>query len=296
MTFVWHVDDLKISQKNGDTMDALINKLSKQYGREADLTIHRGKVHEYLEVKLDYCEQGKVKINMTEILDDLPDKYQGRAITPTANHLFEVNEAARKLIKKDAQAFRTIVAKPLFLCKHAWPDILTGVDFLKTRVGEPDEDDDKKLLRILKYLRGTRDIVLTLESDGTGTVNWWVDGEFAVHNDTKIHTGRMMSMGRGNLYSASSKHKINTKISMKAELVGVDDLMPQILWIQYFLEAQGMKVSDNIVYQDNQSALNLEKNRRESSGKRTRHINIRYFFVTDRIQENEIKWSIAQRT
>ena len=76
---------------------------------------------------------------------------------------------------------------------------------------------------------------------------------------------------------------------MKSELVGVDDLMPQILWIQYFLEAQGMKVSDNIVYQDNQSALNLEKNRRESSGKRTRHINIRYFFVTGRIQANEME-------
>ena len=41
--------------------------------------------------------------------------------------------------------------------------------------------------------------------------------------------------------------------------MGVDDLMPQILWMQYFLEAQGMKVSDNVVYQDNQSAMNLEK-------------------------------------
>ena len=50
-----------------------------------------------------------------------------------------------------------------------------------------------------------------------------------------------------------------------------------------------MKVSDNVVYQDNQSAMKLEKNGRSSSGKRTRHINIRYFFVTDRIQENQMK-------
>ena len=166
ITVVWHVDDLKISHKNGYTVSALINKLSKRYGKEADLTIHQGKVHEYLGMKLDYCEEGKVKIDMTDylkkILDDLPNKYQGRAITLAANHLFSVNKTTRKLSKKDAQVLHTIVAKLIFLCKRAQPDILTGVSFLTTRVREPDEDNDKKLSRLLKYLSGTRDIVLTL--------------------------------------------------------------------------------------------------------------------------------------
>ena len=35
MTAVWHIDDLKISPKNGDTVDALINNLSQTYGKEA---------------------------------------------------------------------------------------------------------------------------------------------------------------------------------------------------------------------------------------------------------------------
>jgi hypothetical protein len=43
-----------------------------------------------------------------------------------------------------------------------------------------------------------------------------------------------------------------------------------------------------IVYQDNQSSILLEKNGRASSSKRIRHINIRYFFVTDRIAAKEI--------
>ena len=37
------------------------------------------------------------------------------------------------------------------------------------------------------------------------------------------------------------------------------------------------------IYQDNQSAMLLEKNGRRSSGRRTRHMNIRYFFISDRI-------------
>ena len=64
-------------------------------------------------MKINYREQGKVKTDMTDylkkILNDLPDKYQGRAIPPAANHLFEVNETAGKLSKKYTQVFQTIV-------------------------------------------------------------------------------------------------------------------------------------------------------------------------------------------
>ena len=45
MTVVWHVDDQNISQKNRDTVDAIINQLSEQNGKEAELMIHKGKVH-----------------------------------------------------------------------------------------------------------------------------------------------------------------------------------------------------------------------------------------------------------
>jgi hypothetical protein len=55
--------------------------------------------------------------------------------------------------------------------------------------------------------------------------------------------------------------------------------------------AQGFAVEPSMVYQDNQSAILLEKNGRGSSSKRTRHIDIRYFFVTDRIQNKEVQVS-----
>jgi hypothetical protein len=65
--------------------------------------------------------------------------------------------------------------------------------------------------------------------------------------------------------------------------------MAQVMWTRYFLEEQGYGVTENIIYQDNQSAMLLEKtNGRKSIGKRTRHICIRYFFVTDRIKSNEV--------
>ena len=44
-----------------------------------------------------------------------------------------------------------------------------------------------------------------------------------------------------------------------------------------------------MVYQDNFSTMRLENNGRGSSGKKTRHIKVRYFFVTDRIAKGDMR-------
>ena len=100
-------------------------------------------------------------------------------------------------------------------------------------------------------------------------MRWWTDASFAVHHDMKSHTGGAMSLGKGAIYSSSIKQHLATKSSTEAEIVGINDVMPQVLWTQYFLEVQGHKVNDCTVYQDNQSAFLLEKNGRASSSRCT---------------------------
>ena len=130
---------------------------------------------------------------------------------------------------------------------------------------------------------------LTLEADDLQLVHWWINGAFATHRDMCSHTGGAMSLGKGVIYSTSTQQKLNTRSSTEAELVAVDDCMSQILWTRYFLAAQGYNINDCIVYQGNKNAILLEQNGRASSSKRTRHINIRYYFVTDRANCGEIK-------
>jgi hypothetical protein len=86
----------------------------------------------------------------------------------------------------------------------------------------------------------------------------------------------------------SKKQKINTRSSTESELVGVDDAAPQMLWTRYFIEAQGYKVYKSILNQDSISVMFLERNGKGSSSKRKKHINMRYFFIKDRIRSGEI--------
>jgi hypothetical protein len=81
---------------------------------------------------------------------------------------------------------------------------------------------------------------------------------------------------------------LNTKSLTESKLVGVDDMMPIMLWTCYFLLSQGYGIVENLLLQDNKSSILLEQNGKASSGKRTRHINIRYFFITDRVNMKEI--------
>ena len=95
-------------------------------------------------------------------------------------------------------------------------------------------------------------------------------------------------MGQGAAYNQSSKQKLNTGSSTEAELVGTHDVLTQMIWSLHFLEAQGYFLKDNICYQDNEIAMKIENNGKKSSTKRTRHIHIRYFLITDRVKNNEI--------
>ena len=81
------------------------------------------------------------------------------------------------------------------------------------------------------------------------------------------------------------KQKLNTRSSTEAELVAVNNIIVMVLWTQLFLEAQGYKVEKNIIHQDNKSAILLEKNGRRSAGKRTKALNVQYFFVTDQVDK-----------
>jgi hypothetical protein len=97
-----------------------------------------------------------------------------------------------------------------------------------------------------------------------------------------------MTMGRGAVLSYSWKQKVNTKSSTETELVGVDDAISNILWSLYFLQAQGCGTKHAIIYQDNKSAILLESNGKFSSGKRTKHIKAKYFFVTDKVADGDV--------
>ena len=111
---------------------------------------------------------------------------------------------------------------------------------------------------------------------------------YATHLNMRSHTGGAMSFGTRILHGKSSKQKLNTKSSMEAELVVVSDYMPYHIWMVIFLKHQGYNINKKILYQDNQSAMKMEVNGRNSCTGNSRHIDIMYFFIHDRIKDGDL--------
>mgnify|MGYP000055058244 CR=1 FL=1 len=299
LTVVWHVDDLKVSHVLATVVTRMANWLKKTYERLFDdgsgkMKICRGKIHEYLGMTLDFTVSGQVRVTMLPYVKEIVDLFTqydnstSITATPAAEHLYTVTDKAVPLDEDQKTVFHNYVAKCLFLTKRARPDIATAVAFLTTRVKSSDEDDWKKLTRMIRYLRGSLDLPLILRADSVPVPKWWVDGSHATHPNMRGHSVGCMSLGKGMPINTSTKQKINTRSSTETGLVAADDFMPIILWTNYFLEAQGYGHQDTILFQDNQSAILLEKNGRKSSSKRTKHLNCRFYFITDRINSSEL--------
>jgi hypothetical protein len=280
-----------ISHTSSEAISQFLRALKDIYGN--NLAETTGNVHDYLGMIFDFSEREKVKINMTQYLSkviaDFPEEIIGKAATPAGDHLFKVRDEGRKLNDEQADAFHHTVYQLLFAANRARRDIQTAVSFLATRVQAPDEDDWGKLKRVLKYLNGTRYLKLTLNADQLKfAVHWYVDGSHQIHEDCRGQTGSLVTFGQGAVASSSNKMKCNTKSSTETEIISFADKLADIVWMRYFLECQGYTIDEYIVFQDNMSAMSLEKNGRVSSSKRTKHIKAKYFLIKDYYDAEEI--------
>ena len=117
----------------------------------------------------------------------------------------------------------------------------------------------------------------------------FVDSSYAVHDNMRSHTGGLVSFGIGAAHTRSTTSKINVKSATESELVSASEYLPYTLWFKHFMEEQGYKIKDNVLYQDNKSAILMEINGRNSCTGNSRHINIRYFWMKDRIDNKEVR-------
>ncbi len=161
--------------------------------------------------------------------------------------------------------------------------------FLTTRVKNPEKDNWGKLKRVLKYLNGTRYLKLKLSMDSLTMLKWYVDGSHNMHWDCKGHGGAMFTLGKGATSSYSRKVKLASRSSTETELITADMYMPEMLWLLYFIQGQGYKAECVGLHQDNNSMQLLMKNGRFSSGKKTKHIKAKFFFIKEKVNDGEVQ-------
>ena len=292
-TVAFYVDDNKISHRDPKVVTRVINELKEHFG---DLKIKRGNRFDLLGMDVE-IKNKKVHISMIDHLKNAIEAYEAglglmskrHPAVPGRSDTYDEGKETQELNKKESEVFHTVTAKLLHVCKRARLDIEPVVAYLCTRVSCSTVQDRIKLDHLIRYVKRTLNDVRIVGARDLKTLLCWIDAAYAVHPNMRGQTGGTMSFGTGMIHGRSSKQKLNSKSPTESELIAVSEYLPFHIWVKNFLEHQGYTVENNVVFQDNQSAIRLEKNGRNSCTGNSRHIDIKYFFVKDRVDKGEFR-------
>ena len=290
-TLVWYVDDNKISHVDPEVVTEEMKMISEHFGK---LTISRGNKHQFLGMDIELDRNNKEVIvsmidQVEEAINMMDEDLRSDIHTPAYRDLFDTyDETSQQLDKNKSERFHSITAKLLFIAKRARPDIETAVSYLTTRVSKSNVRDWYKLIRVLSFLKTYKNDKRRIGAKSLKDLFTYIDASYAIHPNMRGHTGGLMSFGTGIIHGRSGKQKLNVKSSTECEIVGVSEYYPFNIWQTMFLEEQGYPMKNNILFQDNQSAIKMERNGRNSCTGNSRHVNIRYFFIKDRVDNGEV--------
>ena len=250
-TVAVHVDDFLMNSTTKDMVIRLSEDMRAKYGdvkmKYGDVKMNHSPVVNYLGMVFDLSMKHEATITMWKKFAQGKD-----ARTPALDDLFQVNVKDALCSEVVRKEFHRSVARILYQAKRARPDCLTAASFLATRVQRCCSGDLIKLVRVMRYVRYTRDHGIALRPGKECTcVTVYIDAAYEVHSNGKSHTGSCMVLGDiGVVHCKSSKQGIVAKSSTEAELVALSDSCNQGIHVRRFLLGQGYLSVPLRVFQD----------------------------------------------
>ena len=285
---VTYVDDFMIASDSPERCSYYGDMVESHYQQ---VTRHRGVSLDYIGMNITTShDEGLVELSMSGFVDEilaLMPKTRS-ATSPAGEHLFHIS-GGPLLSPQKSKLFYSLVYMLLYLGKRVRPDILLAVQFLTCRVTKSTDEDYEKLQRVINYLHCTKDLKLRFRCGESVDLICYVDASHAVHDDYKSHTGVIITInGRCMVYCRSTKQSTNGVSSTESELIAVSDALPQIIYTKEFIEEiLNCNVPAHLM-QDNTSTIRLIEAGKALS-ERTRHINIRFFYVHQYVSDGILK-------
>ena len=280
---VIYMNDLLLTGPE-DEINKVFDMIEMEFG---DCKRKSGPKFKFIGMNFDIKNDGvSVKIDLENILDNV----KGDVETPCANNILSITEGVEALTVDNKEKIHSVIAKLLYISKRTRPEILFGVNFLCTRVLEPTIEDAVKLGRVMKYLNGSQDDELFIKINRVArkvVMEVFIDVSYEVHHDSKSHSGMMITMGTGTVLAASTKQKCVSKSSTEAELIAVTDFLGQAIDTKNVSQEIIREEVKLIVYQDNESTINLMKN--GIVGDRSKHIKIRFAWIKEAIDNGDFE-------
>ena len=136
-------------------------------------------------------------------------------------------------------------------------------------------------------LLGCYNLVFFLWADN-GTLIGYADADWAGDSEDRHSTsGNLFLMAEGPISWLSKKQTTVALSTSEAEYVGVSAATQEVVWLRRLLtDIQAIPKGPTVIMEDNQGAIGIAKNPIQHA--RTKHIDIRYHYVREALQQGII--------
>lgn len=287
---VIYVDDLIIASNN-KKMSKLKENLAKSFEMK-DL----GQLHYCLGIEFSQ-DKTKNEIRMTQrkYIQDVLRRFNmtdckpaDTPMNPALKLSKQVSPTTEENKKQMSQIpYRNLVGSLMYLATSTRPDIAHAISALSQFNENPGQGHWKAAKRVLRYLKKTENLGITFTKTGE-KLNGFSDADWGANiDDRRSYTGYIFKLAGGAINWSSRKQKTVAMSSAEAEYMALSEAAKETIYIRRFLSEVIGELDVTTIFCDNQSAGLMAKN--PVFHERTKHIDLRYHFVREAVEDGKIK-------
>lgn len=282
-----YVDDLIVASED----ERIITELERSLESNFEVS-SLGDVRFYLGIEVNRDQTGDFHINQRKYIEEVVNSVGLQDAKVSAIPLdvgYGKTEEEDDLLPNNQQ-YQKVVGQLLYIAVNSRPDIAAAISIMSRKVSCPTQQDWNELKRIVRYLKGTKDLKLTLSSssDRSGLTGY-ADADWAeCRDDRKSNSGYVFKFCGGTISWACRKQTCVSLSTAEAEFVSLSEASQEAVWLQRLLEDLGEKAEAVTIFEDNQSCLKMLDSEKFSN--RTKHISTKFHYAKDLKTNGTIKY------
>jgi hypothetical protein len=278
---VVYVDDCLIKYDTDEQLKRVVDGLKRKYAI-SDL----GLVKHALGIEFEHTADGMV-LSQGPYIKTVLERFGFEEAHPTDTPCSLVPSSGKASGLRDHN-MNAIVGALLWLSLNTRPEISYAVARLAQTVANPDDVAYASASRILRYLAGTRNVSISYSARTREQLTGFADADWAGDSDRKSQTGYLFMMAGGPVCWGSKKQTCVALSTAEAEIVAASTCAQEAMWFRSLFEELGLPFPTPIViHEDNAGAIALANT--SVTGKRTKHIDLRYHFLNDAVKQGRLK-------
>lgn len=281
-----YVDDVIIFSQKSDNLFFIKNELSKDF----KMTEFKNSKITFLGLEIKKIGN-ELYISQKELINKILNKFNMEDCRPS-----EVPMQPKLQLSVGANTsddsrlpYRELIGCLMYVMLGSRPDLCFCITYFSQFQSTYTENHWKHLKGVLRYLSNTKNYGLKFikSNNSSITLTSYVDSDFASSIiDRKSISGFVIKLNDNLIFWKTKKQNIVTLSSAESEYVALSTCVTENLFLgQMLSEILKLNIFPVYIHEDNQSCIRMAST---LESKRTKHIDTRYHFIRDCVNDNKI--------